>query len=244
LTDARLDSVISLGAKTKCPAVDKPTVLARLDTYSADLGEQIMVEIKSLLVNLPNGDTVELFCSVYQGNSQSYLTEEFRIEMDHGVPVALPAGSRMRTVFRGLRELDSSCFLILRLVRNRSRNGQKQDAKRNSMLHTPPRFDRSVSGNTISQPANLPPTPLLETHDWIKVEPADDRIRTPLGYAALAIDRLRAGAGGMTEFSLDVFAPKDGASWASVPTELLSNRWSTLTAVDESVDTGQIKSVT
>ncbi len=233
LTNTRLDSVITLDTTDSMKTSTRHVTLGQPDTYVADTADQILVEIKTLVVKLPGRDTVELFCSIYQGSSQSYLTEEFRIELDHGIPVGLPTDTRMRTIFRGLKDLDSSCFLIVRLVRK----GQGlsiggQDARPSdstSILRSLSKLDNAPNGHVRSPEPHQPKTPQLDSsNDWIKVDPPDNRVRTPLGYAALAIDRVRADHHGPNDFSLEIYSPKDDTSWATVPNEILSNRWDSL----------------
>jgi hypothetical protein len=152
--------------------------------------------------------------------------------------VGLPPDTRMRTIFRGLSDLDSSCFLIVRLVRKGQRLGlSREDIKTpetSTILRTPSKLNNLVGGHHRTLELQLQKSPLLESStEWVKLEPPDDRVRTPLGYAALAIDRLRAQSDGSKDFSLKVYAPKDDSSWATVPNELLSNRWDNLMTSNE-----------
>lgn len=228
LAHIKLDSVVDLQGRRKFRGAALRRPASRSLTATVDTSSRVMLEIKTLITRLPPGDTVEVFSSIYHGATQSYLTEEFRVELDHGVPVGLPIGTRMRTAFRGLRELDSTCFLIVRLVRKGMRGASvagRADGLSREVTpapRAPMRTDMQPQLNGRADKA--PQTPQLDSHEWVTVTPPDHRIRTPLGCAALALDRLKAGDGGAQDFNLDVFTPREEGMWASVPAELLSNQ--------------------
>ncbi|TRM69677.1 hypothetical protein BD626DRAFT_590586 [Schizophyllum amplum] len=209
------------------------------NTPSASKFYHVLLDVRAFAATIcAPRDTAELFFSLYNKNTEQFLTEDFGVVLDHlGQPTRTQNGAqeptprRIRTLFLDLAASDvhDSLYLVCKIVRHGpmklatppSTNGAH---KRNDDERAPSALGMSannMSTNTVGW-SDSPISPTGHAHEALP------QFRRPFGCAVLELTQLasmmtKVDASPLREFSMPVFVPANENLFSMLHLSILGN---------------------